>query len=228
MLEHPGIVPIHQISRSGDDEIEVVMKRIQGRTLTSYIYDRPCSDVDWGLEILIQVCNAVEYAHRKNVIHRDIKSDNIMIGEVGEVYLLDWGIAVHNHNGHINFPIAIVGTPSMMAPEILKGIRMMLNLEQISICWVLFSMKYLFGTLCIRQNNWMKYEIKFYNPARFNSLMKRPSHCKISLVGLVLKRNRLAFQLFENFEQRFKNIWICVVFIYSMRKAVFIRMPFFR
>ena len=51
----------------------------------------PCAVL---IESLLQVCDAVAYAHAKNVIHRDIKPDNIMLGENGEVYLMDWGLAL--------------------------------------------------------------------------------------------------------------------------------------
>ena len=72
------------------------------------------------MNILRQVCNGLEYAHSKGVIHRDIKPENIMVGSFGEVYILDWGIAVADFDLP-QFPNALVGTPSYIATEMLSG-----------------------------------------------------------------------------------------------------------
>ena len=66
------------------------------------------------LNVLRQVCNGLEYAHSKGVIHRDIKPENIMVGSFGEVYILDWGIAVSKVELS-QFPNAFVGTPTHSA-----------------------------------------------------------------------------------------------------------------
>jgi len=70
------------------------------------------------------VCDAVSYAHSKGVIHRDIKPDNIMVGDFGEVYLVDWGVALltHGRTGPSSVErAAIVGSPHYMAPELARG-----------------------------------------------------------------------------------------------------------
>ncbi len=121
-LEHPNIVPIHELTLDGPNGPEVVMKRVLGRTLQRFDIDKIQDDEQLRQAIgwMIQVCNALQFAHEKNIIHRDIKPDNIMIGDYGEVYVLDWGIAIHLERAK-NIPIGMVGSPAYMAPEMLSG-----------------------------------------------------------------------------------------------------------
>jgi len=121
-LEHPNIVPIHEIRQSTDQEIEVVMKRIQGTTLRELLSKSYGEDgtLDTCLNVLVQTSHALAFAHSQGVIHRDVKTQNIMIGDFGETYLLDWGIAIQQT--HLSrFQEGLVGTPSGMAPEMLSG-----------------------------------------------------------------------------------------------------------
>jgi serine/threonine-protein kinase len=73
----------------------------------------------------MQIANAVEFAHSKGIVHRDLKPDNVMIGEYGEVYLVDWGIALEVASAQDDktpeFSDVIAGTPSYMAPEMVRG-----------------------------------------------------------------------------------------------------------
>ena len=102
-LEHPGIIPVYALIADGE-EVGYAMKLINGITLrdlikeTSQQYrDRGKPDEKHGLqarlEHFLKVCDAMHYAHRKGVIHRDLKPINIMIGSYNEVYVMDWGIA---------------------------------------------------------------------------------------------------------------------------------------
>ena len=74
-----------------------------------------------AIDVMRSVCRAVEFAHSRGVIHRDIKPHNVMLGRFGEVYLMDWGIAVRTSNIE-NVPDGLVGTPGYLAPEMLSGI----------------------------------------------------------------------------------------------------------
>ena len=77
--------------------------------------------IDTHVEMLRQVCNAIAFAHRKGVLHRDIKPSNVLIGEFGEVYLADWGIALRKPQpGEVRKP-SLVGSPVYMAPEMVTG-----------------------------------------------------------------------------------------------------------
>ncbi len=131
-LEHPNIIPVHHVGRDEGGEPLIVMKRVEGVTWDAVIYDplnaptagEEIIDLDWHLDVLLQVCNALRFAHSRHVVHRDIKPANIMIGTFGEVYLLDWGIALsYKHGESPPFMMTtwdwqgLAGTPSYMAPE---------------------------------------------------------------------------------------------------------------
>ena len=122
-LEHPNIVPVHALGRDADGEPLLVMKRVEGRTWESLLREAdprlsPRDRLGRDLEILMAVCNALEFAHRHGVVHCDLKPANVMVGDLGEVFLLDWGVAVElcAERGS-----DIAGTPAYMAPEMLAG-----------------------------------------------------------------------------------------------------------
>jgi serine/threonine-protein kinase len=133
-LEHPNVIPVHDIGLDAKGMPLIVLKRIEGVDWSELMGDAPrvqeqygAADLlEWNLGILMQVCNAVSYAHSRGIVHRDLKPENVMIGEFGEVYLVDWGIAVSlldDSTGRL--PLARdcepAGTPVYMAPELLYG-----------------------------------------------------------------------------------------------------------
>lgn len=132
-LEHPNIVPIYGIGRDSNNMPLLVMKRIEGTTWQALLQypDHPQiqasgrSAIAYHLGKFIQVCNAVHFAHSRGILHRDLKPENVMIGEFGEVYVLDWGIAV-SLDEHTQLPrsrdvTTVAGTPDYMAPEMTTG-----------------------------------------------------------------------------------------------------------
>jgi eukaryotic-like serine/threonine-protein kinase len=134
-LEHPNIVPIYDVGVDAEGGPQIVLKRIEGVAWRDVISDpeqiarRFNADdaLEWNLRILGQVCRAVHFAHARGILHRDLKPDNVMIGGFGEVYVLDWGIAVAlKDDGTGRFPLVteahdMAGTPVYMAPEMLGG-----------------------------------------------------------------------------------------------------------
>lgn len=97
-LEHPNIVPVHELAFGTNGVPYFTMKLVQGEPFNRWLADpwrAPGSTerLALGLEILIKVCDALAYAHSRGVIHRDIKPQNVMVAEFGQVYLLDWGLA---------------------------------------------------------------------------------------------------------------------------------------
>jgi len=134
-LEHPNIVPVHDVGVDESGAPVIVMKRIEGHAWSSLMRDPGAlarlfsahDALEWNLRTLASVCNAVHFAHTRGILHRDLKPDNVMIGEFGEVYVLDWGIAISlapDPSGRL--PPAsqakdVAGTPHYMAPEMLLG-----------------------------------------------------------------------------------------------------------
>ena len=105
-LEHPGIVPVHDWGLLTDGRPFYVMKRVHGRTLRDFIESEP--PLNERLRVFERVCEAVAFAHARGVIHRDLKPDNVMIGDFGEVMVTDFGIA----GGGV-----VMGTHGFMGPE---------------------------------------------------------------------------------------------------------------
>ena len=92
-LEHPGIVPVYELGQRSDGTVYYVMKLVRGQTLQHALKHQ---DLRGRLNLVpryIEVCNAIAFAHSHGVIHRDLKPDNIMLGEFGETLVLDWGLA---------------------------------------------------------------------------------------------------------------------------------------
>ena len=123
-LEHPNIIPIYDLGLDAAGLPVLVMKRIEGLSWGTLLRDPDAmsrhapgrSPLEANLRILMQVCNALHYAHARGVVHRDVKPDNVMVGSFGEVYLVDWGIAAPPGPSR-----QLAGTPVYMAPEMLGG-----------------------------------------------------------------------------------------------------------
>jgi len=130
LVEHANVVPIYTLDETEDGRPQLAMKLVAGRTLGDLIAER-CDEEDRValLRILLKVCDAVEHAHARGFIHRDLKPDNVMVGEHGQVFVLDWGIAVGLDREaceaqgllHVEQVEGPAGTPSYMAPELARG-----------------------------------------------------------------------------------------------------------
>ncbi len=144
-LQHPGIVPVYGLGLQADGRPYFAMKLVKGRTLAALLQDR--SDPKKGqrrfLQIFEQVCQAVAFAHVRDVIHRDLKPANVMAGSFGEVQVLDWGFGkvlgreepapteTQDHTiiatvrsgstGSESVAGSVMGTPGYMPPEQARG-----------------------------------------------------------------------------------------------------------
>ena len=90
-LEHPGIVPVHDRGVLTDGRAWYVMKLVRGKRLDAWLAENP--SLRERLDLLRRVAETVGFAHARGVVHRDLKPSNIMVGEFGEVLVLDWGVA---------------------------------------------------------------------------------------------------------------------------------------
>ena len=113
-LQHPSIIPIHDLKEDADGKLYLTMQKITGKSLKEYT-KKPTDNsatfsINDAINIFIKVCDALSLAHSKNIYHQDIKPENIMIGEYGEVYVIDWGAAINNED-------QLSLTPQYMSPE---------------------------------------------------------------------------------------------------------------
>jgi serine/threonine-protein kinase len=129
-LEHPNVVPVHALGRDRSGRPVLVMKRIEGVSWKDLAADDthprwsdlapgPHERLEAHIGFALAACNALSFAHARGFVHRDVKLENVMIGRFGEVYVVDWGIA-------IRAPVpggrtSTAGTPSYMAPELARG-----------------------------------------------------------------------------------------------------------
>jgi len=90
-LEHPGIVPVHDVGTLADGRVFYTMKFVEGKRLDKYI--ESVASIPDRLRLFLRICDAVAFAHARGVLHRDLKPANIMVGPFGEVLVMDWGLA---------------------------------------------------------------------------------------------------------------------------------------
>ncbi len=139
-LEHPGIVPVHELGQRADGSIYYAMRMVRGRDMKKALKGRGLRE---RLELIpnyLELCHAMAYAHSRGVMHRDLKPDNVMLGEFGETVVLDWGLAkvrgkkdrrmealademeqLRKSSGTETVMGAPLGTPAYMPPEQAAG-----------------------------------------------------------------------------------------------------------
>lgn len=123
-LAHPNIVAVHALGLDETGAPVLVMKQVRGKRWSDLIHSAAepgrlgLSVLERHLEILRDVCRALQFAHSRGVVHRDVKPGNVLVGEFGEVVLVDWGIAARLGEAAVGMAL---GTPAYMAPEMVTG-----------------------------------------------------------------------------------------------------------
>lgn len=140
-LDHPNIVPVYDLSNDGTSEIQLAMKLIGGVEWKQLLHPETEKHeeaaknltIEDHLRTLLNVCNAVAFAHSRHILHCDLKPENVMVGDYGEVFVMDWGIAldirdkntidpsekpIAQHSSSVTSPR---GTPIYMPPELAEG-----------------------------------------------------------------------------------------------------------
>lgn len=130
-LDHPNVVPVYDVALDENGlPAYFTMKLVQGQTLGELAQEAHArglggDDVERFFRIVLKVCDALSFAHSRGVIHRDLKPDNVMVGTHGQVYLMDWGIALLRQSQRPSDTSQadppVLGTPAYMAPEQARG-----------------------------------------------------------------------------------------------------------
>jgi len=151
-LQHPGVVPVYELGQFADSRPYFSMKLVRGRTLAEVLRERPDPTHELSAHVAtwLQICQTMAYAHARGVIHRDLKPSNVMLGNFGEVQVMDWGLAKvlprggvvddastgaraagesvvstirsgRESNSDLSLEGLVLGTPCYMAPEQARG-----------------------------------------------------------------------------------------------------------
>lgn len=149
-LDHPGIVPVYAMGKSEAGNWEVAMKLINGISLSAFIKAAREAYSERGrisarreqralfsrLEYFIKICEVIEYCHGRNIVHGDLKPDNIMMGQYGEVYIMDWGSAQHIGTT----PEHVSGTLSYIPSEYIQNHEVTPQIDVFALGMILFEL----------------------------------------------------------------------------------------
>ena len=121
-LVHPNIVQVFDFGfDEGAHQHFIVMEHVSGHSCAELLRDRGHLDVDQGVEIVIEACRGLDYAHRNGVVHRDVKPGNLLVADAGVVKLADFGIARATDQSSITQVGSVLGTAAYLSPEQARG-----------------------------------------------------------------------------------------------------------
>lgn len=137
-LTHPNIVMIYDVGREGGMTY-IVMQCIEGRSLAKMIGGDERLPVDYIVRLMTQVCQALDYAHQKGIVHRDVKPANILLDSSGNPFLADFGVA-RMETSTVTQTGTVMGTPSYMSPEQVMGKKIDKRSDIFSLGVILFEL----------------------------------------------------------------------------------------
>ncbi len=137
-LQHPNIVTIYDIVATADRGF-IIMEFIEGQSLDSLISERKRLTMPEALRVLTQLAGAIDYAHSRNVVHRDVKPVNILVSKSLWLWVTDFGIAKSELSTNLTMAGGVLGTPDYMSPEQAKGEDVDARSDLFSIGCILFE-----------------------------------------------------------------------------------------
>ncbi|MDT3425631.1 serine/threonine-protein kinase [Paenibacillus forsythiae] len=185
-LSHPNVVSIYDVGQ--EDEIHyIVMEYVEGKNLNEIIKERAPLQVDESVRIATQICDALDHAHQNQIIHRDIKPHNILIGRNGRVKVTDFGIARAVTSTTITQTGSVVGSVHYFSPEHAKGVATGEKSDLYSLGIVIYQM--LTGSLPFLGESPISVALKhlqeeFEEPRKLNSMIPQ------SVENIILKSMR--------------------------------------
>jgi serine/threonine-protein kinase len=185
-LSHPNVVSIYDVGQEGDIHY-IVMECIEGYNLNEWIQEKAPLQVDEAVKIAGQICDALDHAHQSQIIHRDIKPHNILIGRNGRVKVTDFGIARAVTSSTITQTGSVVGSVHYFSPEHAKGVTTGEKSDLYSLGIVLYQM--LTGRLPFHGESPISVALKhlqedFEEPRKVNPLIPQ------SVENIILKAMR--------------------------------------
>jgi streptogramin lyase len=119
-LEHPNVIPIHDAGEV-DDRLYLVMRCVEGTDLRALLQREGVLEPERALAIVRQVAHALDAAHARGLVHRDVKPSNVLLDESEHAYLADFGLTRRFADGHTSVDARSLGTPAYLAPEQIEG-----------------------------------------------------------------------------------------------------------
>jgi len=191
-LAHPSIVTIHDAFEDAETKSScIVMELVPGKTLESILLSGHVKTVEQTLDLVRQVAEGLDYAHRNQVVHRDLKPANILVTEDGRIKITDFGIAKVLAREGVVRTVGVMGTPSYMSPEQVKGGEIDARADLFSLGIILFLMltgqKPFMGDTAA-----VMFKIVYENPALPSSVdpLLTPAHDYVVLKCLAKDRDK--------------------------------------
>lgn len=138
-LEHPNIVPVYRVGHVGD-VLFIAMKYVEGRSLDAVVAEQGAVPVPVVLHVLRAALRALAYAHDRGIVHRDVKTANLLVDTGGRVLVSDFGVALRASDVTLTQDGAVIGTPAFMSPEQCAGRRAGPQSDQYSLGVVAFQL----------------------------------------------------------------------------------------